>query len=271
MITLTRSSLPWVPHTWMSGTNPLQTPRAWFWGTDKWAISAALLACGMSRTVGNVLVFGPPLHRGIEWRSLCQSSWDGYSVCSGLFWGKTAQYNEALIMYLSCVHCVWGNTLTLNACCLEVTGHCCFRFISLCPWLPCCAQSHLELSLKFLQEFEADLVPGLISSRLLMKYCCGFRRLIVKVEVVPSERLRTMNDMIRGTESRDMGPCGGFTTQYACMCDYHNLPYREEVAWVRSASCTGIECKIKEKNVKENKWVVDELIDNDKNSNDWIF
>ena len=35
MVTLTRSSLPWVPHTWMSGTNPLQTPRAWFWGTHK--------------------------------------------------------------------------------------------------------------------------------------------------------------------------------------------------------------------------------------------
>ena len=88
MVVLTRSSLPWVPHTWVSGTDPLQTPRAWFWGTHKWAISAALLAGEVSRTVDNVLVFGPPLHRGIERRSLCQSSWDGYSVCSGLFWGE---------------------------------------------------------------------------------------------------------------------------------------------------------------------------------------
>ena len=40
--------LPWVPHIWMSGTNPLQTPRAWFGGTHKWAISAALLADGVS-------------------------------------------------------------------------------------------------------------------------------------------------------------------------------------------------------------------------------
>ena len=31
--------------------------------------------------------------------------------------------------------------------------------------------------------------------------------------------------------TRDMGPCGGFSTQYMCMCDYHALPYREEVAW----------------------------------------
>ena len=87
-VALTRSSLPWVPHTWMSRTNPLQTPRAWFWGTDKWAISAALLAGGVSRTVGNVQVFGPPLHRDIEWRSLRQSCWDGCSVCSCLYWGK---------------------------------------------------------------------------------------------------------------------------------------------------------------------------------------
>ena len=88
MVALTRFFLPWVPHIWMSGTNPLQTPRAWFWGTHKWAISAALLADGVSRTVGSVLVFGPPLHRGIARRSLRQSSWDGYSVCSGLFWGE---------------------------------------------------------------------------------------------------------------------------------------------------------------------------------------
>ena len=44
-----------------------------------------LLGGRVSRTVGNVLVFGPPLHRGTEWRSLRQSSLDGYSVCSGLF------------------------------------------------------------------------------------------------------------------------------------------------------------------------------------------
>ena len=30
MVALTRSFLPRVPHIWMSGTNPLQTPRAWF-------------------------------------------------------------------------------------------------------------------------------------------------------------------------------------------------------------------------------------------------
>ena len=42
----------------------------------------------MSRIAGNVLAFGPLLHRGIELRSLRQSFWDGYSVCSGLFWSE---------------------------------------------------------------------------------------------------------------------------------------------------------------------------------------
>lgn len=30
---------------------------------------------------------------------------------------------------------------------------------------------------------------------------------------------------------REVGPCGGFSNQYACMCDFHGLTYREEVAW----------------------------------------
>jgi Ran GTPase-activating protein (RanGAP) involved in mRNA processing and transport len=28
-----------------------------------------------------------------------------------------------------------------------------------------------------------------------------------------------------------VGPCGGFSAQYAAMCDYFSLPFREEVAW----------------------------------------
>ena len=32
MVALTKSSFPWAPHTWMSGTNPLQTPELGFEG-----------------------------------------------------------------------------------------------------------------------------------------------------------------------------------------------------------------------------------------------
>ena len=66
MVVLTRCSLLWVPHTWMSGTNLLQTHRAWLWGTHKWDIFAAWLGGVVSRIAGNVLVFGRLLHRGIE-------------------------------------------------------------------------------------------------------------------------------------------------------------------------------------------------------------
>ena len=63
-------------YTWMSVTNPMQTRRAWFWGTHKRATSAALLGGRVGRTAGNVLVFGPPLHRGIELRSLHTSDFN---------------------------------------------------------------------------------------------------------------------------------------------------------------------------------------------------
>ena len=88
MVVSVRSSLPRLPYPGMLGTDLLQTPRAWFWGTHKWAISVALLDSRVSRIAGNVLVFGPLLHRSIALWSLRQSFSDGCSVCSGLFWGK---------------------------------------------------------------------------------------------------------------------------------------------------------------------------------------
>lgn len=56
--------------------------------------------------------------------------------------------------------------------------------------------------------------------------------IIRKIEVIPTSRLQQLRDMEAvGSSIREVGPCGGFSTQYACMCDYHNMPYREEVAW----------------------------------------
>ena len=39
-------------------------------------------------------------------------------------------------------------------------------------------------------------------------------------------------DMVNSIEQKETGPCGGFTLMYDCMCEYHELPYRDEVAWV---------------------------------------
>ncbi|XP_066939560.1 F-actin-uncapping protein LRRC16A isoform X48 [Macrobrachium rosenbergii] len=57
--------------------------------------------------------------------------------------------------------------------------------------------------------------------------------IIRKVDIQPSKRMLQLEELERATlgGTRDMGPCGGFSTQYMCMCDYHALPYREEVAW----------------------------------------
>ncbi|KAG8193941.1 hypothetical protein JTE90_011491 [Oedothorax gibbosus] len=54
---------------------------------------------------------------------------------------------------------------------------------------------------------------------------------IRRLEVLPPARLQAMLEYNRNLETKDTGPCGGYSTQYACMCDYHGLPYREEVAW----------------------------------------
>lgn len=59
-----------------------------------------------------------------------------------------------------------------------------------------------------------------------------YRRIIKRIEVTPPERLKVMYDIMKGIEKKDVGPCGGFSHMYACMCDYHLLPFREEVAWV---------------------------------------
>lgn len=48
--------------------------------------------------------------------------------------------------------------------------------------------------------------------------------------MIPSSRLQSLRDNEVST-GRGVGPCGGFSTQYACMCDFHAVPYREEVAW----------------------------------------
>ncbi|XP_076763742.1 capping protein regulator and myosin 1 linker 1 leucine rich repeat protein isoform X4 [Xylocopa sonorina] len=58
--------------------------------------------------------------------------------------------------------------------------------------------------------------------------------IIRKIEVIPASRLQSIrgSELARSTEAtRHTGPCGGFSAQYACMCDLHGIPYRDEVAW----------------------------------------
>ncbi|RWS14151.1 leucine-rich repeat-containing protein 16A-like protein [Dinothrombium tinctorium] len=76
--------------------------------------------------------------------------------------------------------------------------------------------------------------------------------IIRRIDVFPESRLHAMieyneaiekkaKDSLPATEAATFGslsnmsplinPCGNYSTQYACMCDYFNLPYREEVSW----------------------------------------
>ena len=54
--------------------------------------------------------------------------------------------------------------------------------------------------------------------------------IIKKIEVSPVERVSIFSDEFR-TDPRNIGPCGGFSLQYACFCDLLGIPYKEEIAW----------------------------------------
>lgn len=47
--------------------------------------------------------------------------------------------------------------------------------------------------------------------------------------------MENLSNLLRGSAGANelSIPCGNFSRQYACMCDYYGLPYREEVAWVQ--------------------------------------
>lgn len=55
--------------------------------------------------------------------------------------------------------------------------------------------------------------------------------IIKKINIEPPERQSVFSDELRTQDPKTVGPCGGFSMQYACLCDFYNVPYREEVAW----------------------------------------
>uniref|UniRef100_A0AAR5PNY8 CARMIL pleckstrin homology domain-containing protein n=1 Tax=Dendroctonus ponderosae TaxID=77166 RepID=A0AAR5PNY8_DENPD len=58
------------------------------------------------------------------------------------------------------------------------------------------------------------------------------QHIIKKIEVIPSTRLQQLRDLEAIASSRrEIGPCGGFSSQYACYCDFHGMAHRDEVAW----------------------------------------
>ncbi|XP_076013240.1 F-actin-uncapping protein LRRC16A isoform X2 [Genypterus blacodes] len=52
-----------------------------------------------------------------------------------------------------------------------------------------------------------------------------------KLSLKPAERTAALQSVWDEQSSADVGPCGGFSHQYLCVCDQLGLPYREEVQW----------------------------------------
>ncbi|XP_069709403.1 F-actin-uncapping protein LRRC16A isoform X4 [Phaenicophaeus curvirostris] len=56
-------------------------------------------------------------------------------------------------------------------------------------------------------------------------------RILKKVSMEPSERLANLQALWESQTVAELGPCGGFSQMYACVCDWLGFPYREEVQW----------------------------------------
>ncbi|XP_061500359.1 F-actin-uncapping protein LRRC16A isoform X2 [Anopheles gambiae] len=79
---------------------------------------------------------------------------------------------------------------------------------------------------------NADVILTDLSSAIKQIFpTVPLRYIIRKIDVNPIERTSIFSDELRPSDPRNVGPCGGFSMQYACMCDLHAVQYREEVAW----------------------------------------
>ncbi|XP_060630906.2 F-actin-uncapping protein LRRC16A isoform X2 [Anolis sagrei] len=56
-------------------------------------------------------------------------------------------------------------------------------------------------------------------------------RIMKKVIMEPPERLTNLQTLWDSQTVAELGPCGGFSQMYACVCDWLGFPYREEVQW----------------------------------------
>jgi hypothetical protein len=54
--------------------------------------------------------------------------------------------------------------------------------------------------------------------------------IIKRIDISPADRITIFSDEFR-TDPRNIGPCEGFSLQYACLCDHLGIAYKEEIAW----------------------------------------
>ncbi|CAH1728951.1 unnamed protein product [Chironomus riparius] len=92
---------------------------------------------------------------------------------------------------------------------------------------------------------NADVILTDLSSAIKQIFpTVPLKYIIRKIEVQPIERISIFSDELRPADPRNVGPCGGYSVQYKCMCDFHNVPYREEVAWDIDTIYLSHDCRI---------------------------
>ncbi|XP_075680834.1 F-actin-uncapping protein LRRC16A-like isoform X3 [Dermatophagoides pteronyssinus] len=85
------------------------------------------------------------------------------------------------------------------------------------------------------QEEINLIICHLVSSLKTLFPYMPFESFIKRFIVEPKQRLDNIYEYVQLMEERlrfrsHDHPCGGFSNQYACFCDYYGVPYREEVA-----------------------------------------
>uniref|UniRef100_A0A4W5RJA9 Capping protein regulator and myosin 1 linker 1 n=1 Tax=Hucho hucho TaxID=62062 RepID=A0A4W5RJA9_9TELE len=89
-----------------------------------------------------------------------------------------------------------------------------------------------QLSLKLGSVEDVDEVVAYIGS-CLHRICPGLSpaKAMKKLTLKPPERTAVLQSLWEDQATTDLGPCGGFSHMYWCLCDQLGLPFREEVQW----------------------------------------
>nr|XP_033790380.1 F-actin-uncapping protein LRRC16A isoform X3 [Geotrypetes seraphini] len=105
--------------------------------------------------------------------------------------------------------------------------------------LSCCKPGQLivetekcNLSMKLASSEDVNEVLAHIGT-CLRKIFPGLSpvKIMKKVIMEPADRLANLQALWDSQTVTEVGPCGGFSQMYACVCDWLGLPYREEVQW----------------------------------------
>uniref|UniRef100_A0A8C7N202 F-actin-uncapping protein LRRC16A-like n=1 Tax=Oncorhynchus kisutch TaxID=8019 RepID=A0A8C7N202_ONCKI len=100
--------------------------------------------------------------------------------------------------------------------------------VCLCVYMFVCA----SLSLKLCSVEDVDEVVAHIGTCLHRIYP-GLSpvKAMKKLTLMPPERTAALQSLWEDQATTDLGPCGGFSHMYWCLCDQLGLPFREEVQW----------------------------------------